>query len=300
MRIFPALVLLTACTGDEAKPLEEPPELRYCAEVAEVACRNLSSCCTRSTASALLGVEPGNEEACRADLSLRCELATAPHRYFLAQTTVGFDAEAASDCLEALTVVDGCALVSTAVPWEEACEREIWAGLLPEGHECTDDLECLGQLVCDAGHHCARLPEAGEPCHDGRCLPGFSCDETDHCAIVPPPAPGGSACRGDAACASGICPASTCVVGQWTCYDDSDCDDRCSADGRTCLDDADCTVGTCLFSGLLCGEGHPGCGPSDVCQAAVCGSGECEREAVCAPKLVTTDYCTDALEQLPL
>ncbi len=116
--------------------------------------------------------------------------------------------------------------------------------------------------------------DTGGCASDGDCASGQYCDaQTLHCAArlvsgATLPADGvHEACAGgqNAACASGLCNATTSTCG--------------SANGGTCTGASDCAVGTCGSNGS-CGlaDGQSGC---TTATASLCQSGVCSSSGVC-------------------
>jgi hypothetical protein len=69
---------------------------------------------------------------------------------------------------------------------------------------CSDDSQCVGGRVCDAGHHCIQKPCAG----DADCGANFTCTSG---------ACWRRSCAVDADCPAGFCVMGSCYEGYGTC-----------------------------------------------------------------------------------
>lgn len=330
--VMSVLGLLAACGGDDGVSINASEDT-FCDEIAEVACYNLYQCCTEGEIESFLDVsEPRTETQCREDVRRICDRRSGTLVDSILAGRVTFDAARMNDCLNALVAPeDTCATVVTAVPWEEACMETAWVGAVPLDGSCFFAHDCAGapDNFCAPNQRCTAKPTAGFPCGSGcasdfycangicqaklaegaPCLSSSQCEEDLFCdqTALPMPictakAPGGSACGSNAGCESGTCIPGQCMGTTAQCYRDTDCNSRCADDGSFCSTSADCALGTCSVGGNACAsDSNCVSGAGDTCVFPVlCLPGDCIGDPVCTAKTLTVDYCTGALNQLPL
>ena len=158
------------------------------------------------------------------------------------------DTALADTCMKAFTdAANGCdASTLLLQPPDAACaagfSRAFTNGLVKDGGDCNDDLECADEGTCirDAGDDdsvvittagkCQAAAAEGEDCAERLCQSGLACtfdaetgDQT--CTAVEPKA-NGEGCFDDSECESGFCTDQDVL--------------RCSASGDACTDDSDC------------------------------------------------------------
>lgn len=335
MRVVVLLCLggiLAACGGDDGVSINADKD-NFCGEIAEVACHNLYKCCAEGEIESFLGVsEPRSQDECRQDVTRICERRAATLHDSIEAGRVTFDSERMNGCLEAIVApADSCATVVSDLPWKEACMDQAWVGTVPADGACFFAHDCAGapDSICGPNQKCAPKPTAGFPCGTG-CASGFYCESgicqtrlsegapcvsSSQCATelfcdpnaTPMPAcakaaPGGSACTSNSGCASGTCIPGQCMSTSEQCYSDMDCNSRCADDGSFCTTSAQCASGTCSVGGNFCSD-DTSCtaGNGDTCVFPVlCLPGSCIGDPVCTAQTLTVDYCTGALNQLPL
>ncbi len=179
----------------------------YCEAWADIACEALAPCC---------GMEP---PACVSSLESTC-LEQASH---WEAEGMEFDPMAAQACLDSSDqLYEGCSLRSaddTEYQQAQALCLGVFAGALPLGAECADDLACRSTnetkatcvwrnevSVCESS-----IPvEPGASCLDpaSRCSAGFYCSRTD--ATCQPQKLLGTACEEEEECRSFMCEESRC------------------------------------------------------------------------------------------
>jgi hypothetical protein len=301
----------------------------FCDEFAEVACHNMYQCCSEAQIENELGVsEPRTEAQCREDKRRLCVRSTASLRDSLAAKRVAFNAEPLNSCLTALLAPDDtCSTYVAELPWTEACEGEVWTGLVAMGGNCFFDHDCAGapkSAECGPDQKCVALPTAGFPCPGGTCAEGFFCGSGGTCqaqlaenapcidssqcredlfcdtTAMPMPIctaqkPGGQACTSDLGCISGDCVPGKCAVTNFSCYSDSQCAGRCADDNSSC------SVGfdyMCNFSGTCNTVTSVTCSGSTADQQCVnAGAGtKCNFNVACVPgDCVGDPVCTAPL-----
>lgn len=325
-----AVVLLVGCGGDGGVNIDSNAD-NVCGEIAEVGCHNLYQCCAEGEIENFLGVsEPRTELQCRDDLERICERRAGTLEFSIGEGRVRFDAAAMNACLETIVAPDDtCATVVTMLPWTEACMNTAFVGTVATGGDCFFAHDCAGGVdaFCAPNQKCAMRPTAGMPCgsgcasaffcQTGVCAPrvaaGSMCTSTTQCqqtlfcdTSAPTPVctarlPGGSACTSSSGCASGQCVPGTCTGTSNTCFRDTDCSGRCADDNSFCTTAANCALGTCSVSLTSCSQQSQCTMVGDVCNFPVqCLPGDCLGDPVCTAATLTVDYCTGALNELPL
>ncbi len=326
------LALVVGCGGDDGVSINAS-ENNVCDEIAEVACHNLYQCCAEGEIEDFLGVsEPRTEVQCREDVRRLCERRTGTLNDSLDAGRVSFNAQLMNDCLGAIVAPqDTCATVVSVLPWTAACMNFAWVGTVATGGSCFFAHDCADEpdSFCGPNQKCQQKPTAGFPCGTG-CASGFycasgicqaklaagaPCSSTSQCGTdlfcdfeaTPMPictaeAAGGSTCRSNAGCVSGTCIPGQCMGTSSGCFDDTDCSSRCADDGSFCSTSASCALGTCSVGGNSCSS-NSNCvaGSGDTCVFPVlCLPGDCIGDPVCTAATITVDYCTGALDVLPL
>ncbi len=328
-RVF-CMVAAVGCGGDDGVGIDTSAS-NVCDEIAEVACHNLYSCCTENEIEDFLGVsEPRTQIQCREDVKTSCERRIATLEFSIEQNRVRFDPNIMNNCLAALVAPDDtCAEVVTALPWTEACMNSAWVGTVVVEAECRYAHECAGSpdVFCAPNQKCTARPGHGQACGSGCaedfycasaiCQPrlpaGGVCTSTSQCqemlfcdtaAVMPvctARQPGGSACTGSSGCVSNQCIPGVCAgPSASSCFKDTDCNGRCADDGSFCSGPSSCASGMCQSSGAFCST-PTGCGALDTCIFPVaCVPGDCVGDPVCTAPQYVVDYCTGALNQLPV
>jgi hypothetical protein len=322
--------VLAACGGGVEIDADEH---NVCGEIAEVACHNMYQCCSEGEIEDFLEVtEPRTEDECRSDVERLCDRGSGSLQDSIEDGRVRFDAARMNDCLSAIVAPDGvCVDIVTVLPWTMACMDSAWVGTVGIDGQCLFAFDCAGapDNFCAPNQKCAAKPTAGFPCGNGcasdfycmtgicqpRLAVGAPCTSTSQCqdelfcdtAAMPMPVcaarqEGGAACTSNLACESGNCVPGTCMGTSTQCYRDMDCSSRCADDGSFCTTSANCATGTCSVGGNLCtADATCTAGGGDTCVFPVlCLSGDCIGDPVCTARTLTVDYCTGALNALPL
>lgn len=329
---FVLSVMLVGCGGDSGVDINANED-NVCGEIAEVACHNMYQCCAEGEIEDFLNVsEPRTELQCRDDVKVLCERRAGTLQYSLDQGRVRFDKQIMNDCLQALVAPDNtCSTVVSMLPWTEACMNSAWVGTVQTDGACFFAHDCAGapDSFCAPNQKCQPRSTAGMPCgsgcasaffcQTGVCAPrvaaGGMCTSTTQCqkdlfcdlAATPTPvctakAPGGAPCTSSAGCASNQCIPGTCMGTSSTCFRDTDCSMRCSNSGAFCTTAANCGAGACSVGNNTC-TSNTQCvaGGGDTCVFPnQCLPGDCIGDPVCTAQTITVDYCTGALNELPL
>jgi len=325
------VVVAVGCGGDGGVDIDSNKD-NVCGEIAEVACHNLYQCCAEGEIEDFLGVsEPRTELQCRDDVARICERRAGTLSFSIQEGRVRFDAAIMNACLEALVAPDDtCATVVSKLPWTEACMNSAFVGTVATDQTCLFSHECAGGVdaFCAPSQKCAMRPTAGQPCGSGcasaffcqagTCAPrvaaGGMCASTTQCQkdlfcdisagqpVCTARLPGGSACTSSAGCQSGQCVPGQCMGTANSCFRDLDCGGRCADDNSFCTTAANCATGSCSV-GLNACTSNTQCtaGGGDTCNFPVaCLPGDCIGDPVCTAATITVDYCTGALNELPL
>lgn len=334
MRKLCILVALAACGGNGDVSIDTNED-NVCGEIAEVACHNMYQCCAEGEIEDFLGVsEPRTELQCRDDVERLCDRRANTLSDSLQDGRVRFDSNVMDACLEALVAPDNtCASVVMSLPWTEACMNSAWVGTVSDGGACFFNHDCAGGVdaFCAPNQKCSVRPGLGQACtaampcgsnffcQAGTCAnkitAGGMCTSTTQCAkdlfcdtsvanpVCTARAPGGAACQSNAGCASNVCVPGACNVSGFSCFNDASCSMRCSNNPQiTCSSPASCGGGTCSV-GLNACTSNTQCtgGVGDVCNFPnTCMPGDCIGDPVCSAATLTVDYCTGALNELPL
>jgi hypothetical protein len=299
-----------------------------CAEVAEVVCWNLRTCCTEGEIEDYLGIDdPPTPDQCRADVAILCEREIATREWSAENGRSQLDPGVLETCLNALLAPDGaCVTIATVAPWAAACAASAWTGLVQAGGACVQDFECAGDRSTFAPDQtCAPAATAGESCVGALCVPGHYCDG-DICRPLVGP---GDSCLSDVQCDAGLycdtrvdecatraqigqpctwysgcVEGATCTIGRcddgFDCFADEDCSGACDDDGSACVDATDCGTGTCSVSGATCFDDSD-CSMIgvEVCEfPAQCLPTTCKGSRRCIELHDSYDYC-DAASALP-
>lgn len=326
-------VCLYAC-GDDGAPEVDVTEDNICAEVAEVACFNLYSCCSEGEIESALGVsEPRTELQCRDDIEKRCDRNIARFVDSLVNNRAQFQGPIFAACLEALIAPsDTCSFVGNEAPWAMPCEENPFVGSVADGGECFETFECQeGVSFCAPDRQCKPFAQVGQsclavPCAEGlactgpnstcmarggvgtMCFSDTQCQEELFCDTTLPipscqPLRGiGERCTSGDACESGECLPGTCSIAGTTCYTDANCTGRCADDLSSCSSDPVCNLngGRCsITTTQQCFSVTGGCPLGETCNFPVrCLPQTCTGDVVCAEAHVVHDYCT-SIGQLP-
>jgi hypothetical protein len=303
-----------------------------CSEIAEVACHNLYKCCSEGEIEGFLRVdEPRTEEQCREDVRRLCRRDIARLDDAISSRRMRFDATTMNNCLEALVAPDStCATVSSTVPWAEECMNSAWVGLVADGGQCFNTLECgskdsvcaptnqtcvakagtgqpCGQFGCATGNYCQTAtatcqPQLGEgqPCTSQvQCQTKLFCDTGAPTPTCTAPKDGGQTCSTDNVCKSNDCLAGTCAGSTTQCFSTTGCGRRCTnMPAVTCISDSGCGNGTCsITTTMMCNTTGMTCPLNEVCQFPVgrCAQVECAGR-VCSQAQLVTDYCQSTLQ----
>jgi Dickkopf N-terminal cysteine-rich region len=320
-----------ACGSNEGVPELSVSDTNFCDELAEVACHDMYNCCSEGEIESVLGVdEPRTQGQCREDVAVQCRRAVATFDWSVENGRAQFEAASAQTCLSAFIAEDQCEVVATTRPWEDDCVNELWTGLVADGAQCFQSYECAGaDSYCAANRTCTPLPGDGMTCgvqgcatglfcDSGTCRPrraaGEACDSTIDCVVGlfcdftadPDPVCAarhavGEACTGDTTCLTGDCIPGVCNASGQTCFEDSDCTGRCDDDGSFCTVDSQCGLGACSIGATVCDEPLDCAGEGNTCVFPVaCVPGDCVGDPVCGETYFTTDFCRDAIQDLPI
>lgn len=325
-------MVVVACGGDGGVSIDADED-NVCAEIAEVACHNLYRCCAEGEIEDFLGVsEPRTELQCRDDVERICERRVNTLAFSIQEGRVRFDGELMNACLEALVAPDDtCATVVSKLPWTEACMNSAFVGTVGVDGTCLFAHDCAGgaDAFCAPNQKCQMRPTAGQPCGSGcasaffcqagtcqprvgaggmcasntQCQQDLFCDFGATTPVCTARLPGGSPCTSSAGCESGQCIPGQCMGTGQSCFRDLDCGGRCADDNSFCTTAANCALGTCSISTTTTCSSDAQCtgGIGDTCQFPVqCLPGDCVGDPVCTSATFTVDYCTGALNNLPL
>jgi hypothetical protein len=325
--IATAVIAAGGC-GDDGVNIDTSAD-NVCGTIAAVACHNIYDCCTEHEIETFLHVtERQDEDQCKADVQRSCERNEAVLKESLDKKRVKFDANIMNNCLAAVEAPSGtCSevLEQATLPYQDACMRTAWVGLVPADGECQNSYECAGSpdAYCSATQTCVARPGHGEPCASGcshefycalnicqpklpvgaSCAAGgvcedkLFCDTTQTMPTCIEPLAAGSACTTSAACESKDCLPGTCAGTTSTCYKDTDCGGRCADDGSFCSNSGNCAIGTCQMTGFSCSTPTQ-CGTGDTCVFPVaCILGDCIGDPVCSTPRVVVDYCDAATSE---
>jgi hypothetical protein len=335
-----ALASLVACGSDSTKPSINATKDNVCDQIAQVACYDMYQCCSEGEIEHDLNVtDPRTEDQCRDDIRRLCERRLATVEASLTAGRVTFDTGTMNTCLKAIVAPDNeCATVADKLPWTDACMMSAWVGNVAVGGACFYSFECAGDgaAYCAPNETCTALPSSGQPCAQQGCALGFYCDFTnDQCKTLQgqggtctsntqcmkdlfcdlsggtgtgscqPLHQGGEACSGNQSCESNQCLPGQCMRNNFTCYTSANCEKYCGSgplQGSFCSSDTSCeghcsvtTTQTCTSS-TQC----PQSPTAETCVLYPCVADTCVGDVVCASTQVTVDYCTGAVNGLPL
>jgi len=322
-----ALVVVTGC-GD-GRPDVDTSADNVCTTVADIACFDMYQCCSEGEIERALGVsDPRTEAECIDDVTAICDRQVAALNFSVRNKHVRFDAKIMNACLEAFVAPKNvCVTISAKQPWVEPCMQNAWVGVVDPGGTCDFAYECVKDSFCSAGRVCTALPGNGMPCgangcasdlfcdvgvchpllgpggtcaSNAQCQKGLFCDlaGTRTCTALHA---NGEACTGSTTCASSFCLPGSCAGTQGTCFSNTGCFAHCADDNSFCTTDATCQLGTCSGTATTCSVPADCTVPGSVCVFPVkCLPAECVGSVVCADPHVTVDYCTGAINSLPL
>ncbi|MSP16432.1 MAG: hypothetical protein EXR73_07465 [Myxococcales bacterium] len=220
-----AMLIAAACAPDA-----EPPEDRFCRDLAVTRCASLARCCVPAE-SAL----PVDATTCAAIVTEQCAAAVLdPVRRGAAR----FQAAGAADCL-ARAATCGAQLLAFCA--------EATVGLVPGGNFCAANEECVQPALClpaDGGlqgptSRCFVPQDEGAACGSAHhfCAPGAWCDPaTTTCS---PASDEGAPCAASSMCRVGL----ACVGGACRAL---------AATGAPCAAPIECAGGLCLAG--VCAE----------------------------------------------
>lgn len=304
-----------------------------CSEAAKVACHNMYQCCAEGEIEDFLNVsDPRTEPQCIEDVTRICERKIAKVDAAIEAKRVKFESDTMNKCLEALVAPsDSCATVDTVIPWTDDCMESAWVGLVADGGQCFDSIECANKnSICAANQTCTAQASEGQPCGQLGCAPGLFCQTTTGIptcrALLAAGQPcsaanqcqdklfcnfqsatptcterleGGARCTSDQNCKSGECVPGTCAGSAQTCFSDTSCSRRCSDDGSFCTTDSNCGTGMCSVSGTFCTSSTQCTGIGETCNFAIkCLPGLCEGTPACTTAQVVSDYCRGAVTEV--
>jgi hypothetical protein len=326
------VAIAVGCGGDDNRPSIGTSEGNVCDQIAAVACYDMYQCCSEGEIERDLGVsDPRTEDQCKQDVVRICErrLATAEASYTAKR--VQFDNNVMNGCLKSLLAPsNACATVDSMLPWAETCMETAWVGQVATGGQCFFTFECAnpGTQFCAPDQTCTALPTEGMPCSPQGCATGFfcngptchaqqgpggACTSTQSCQkdlfcdfSATPPActaihDGGQPCTSSAACKSGQCNPGTCAGNGASCFTSANCSKHCSNNNGFCNVDGDCGIGHCSVTTTQFCSVQGTCPGTETCVLPnMCLPGTCTGNVVCAAVEVTVDYCTGAINNLPL
>lgn len=324
------LTVVSAC-GDGDIDIDTDAN-NVCGEIAEVACHNMYQCCSEGEIEDFLGVdEPRTEAQCRDDVRKLCDRAIADRDFSIEGGRSRFDAQIMNTCLNALVAPEGvCATIDEVLPWTAACMNEAWTGLVSDGSECLAAFECEStDSFCAPNQRCTALPRVGQPCPGNQCAAnlfcsggtcqtqlgeGGQCMQQQQCqpplfcdfnrvpAVCTARGDGGDPCTSSAACKSFQCIPGTCAgANPFQCFEDLDCNGRCADDNMPCTTDSQCQIGACSVTTTTQCTVNGQCPGVETCVFPVrCLPGDCVGDPVCTSAQITADYCTGALNDLPI
>jgi hypothetical protein len=326
------LSIAVGCGGDSDRPSISTNQSNVCGQIAAVACYDMYQCCSEGEIERDLNVsDPRSEDQCRQDVTRLCERRLADAETSLAAKRVTFDSKVMDSCLKALLAPsDSCANVADVLPWTDACMDTAWVGQVATGDQCFFTYECAdpGTQYCALNQTCTALPTDGQPCSPQGCAMGTYCSGTnckaqagvggmcnsnaacmkDLFCDFSQPTPvcealhdAGQACTSSQSCKSGACNPGTCTGTTQSCFTASNCSKHCSSTGAYCNQDGDCGLGHCSVTTTQTCYQQGTCPGVETCVLPYqCLPGMCTGNIVCAATEVTVDYCTDAIQNLPL
>jgi hypothetical protein len=323
------VLAVIGCGGEGGRPGVSTSESTVCDDVAAVGCYNMYQCCSESEIEGFLKVsDPRTEDECRDDVHTICERQIAAFEFSIKNKHVQFDASIMNACLKAIEAPgDACATIDSTTPWTAACMESAWVGAVATDGQCDFSYECATDNVCNASRKCAALPGDGMPCVSQQCASGLFCNigtcrplvadggvcasstqcqkglfcDLDGTRTCTPVHAVGEPCTGNASCATNTCLPGTCAGISETCFGDLDCSAHCADDGSFCLNDGSCQIGTCSLTPTSCTLPTDCTGVDNTCVFPVkCLPAQCQGDVVCAEAHVAVDYCSGALNSLPL
>jgi hypothetical protein len=271
-------------------------EQTWCANVAEVECRWIYSCCNLGERLAATGLNAHEESepACREQLTASCLDEWAVPLASIAAGRLSFQIEPANTCLDTLrTTASQCPAV---IDEADDC-KQVVAGLVGMDGECAYDEECAGQSRCrrlGAGASGRCYDKSGQ---DGLCETTLDCQDGLFCyqgtmpqyvCVAIPTVGPGEACNG----ASLICDQGYfCDSGTDECVAQK-------ASGESCTGLNQCQEGLICEYGGRCGAGL---GAGQACSyTQLCGAGlYCDTTGAtdqCAARKTVGSTCMSAEE----